>query len=68
MLFQMLLNVKEWLRRLEGRQEKGQGLLEYALIILLIVIIVIIALSPLGQQIRDIFLDITTAITSNTTP
>ena len=66
MLSQLLLHVKEWLRKVEGHQEKGQGLLEYALIILLIVIIVIIALSPLGQQIRDIFLNITNALISNT--
>ena len=62
----MFLMVKEWLRRFEEQQEKGQGLLEYALIILLIVIIVILALSPLGQQIRDIFVDITNALVSNT--
>ena len=65
MLSQLLIHVKDWLMRLEGREE-GQGLLEYALIILLIIIIVIIALSPLGQQIRDIFVSITDAITGNT--
>ena len=65
MLAQLLIHLKDWLKRFEDREE-GQGLLEYALIILLIIIIVIIALSPLGQQIRDIFTDITNAITSNT--
>lgn len=35
--------------------EKGQGLIEYALILVLIAIVVIVALSLLGPQIRDIF-------------
>jgi len=51
----MLFFIREWLRRFEGRKEKGQGLLEYALIMLLIVIIVIAALSPIGDRIKAIF-------------
>ncbi|HUM64151.1 MAG TPA: Flp family type IVb pilin [Anaerolineaceae bacterium] len=36
-------------------KEKGQGLVEYALIIVLIAIVVIAALSLLGPQIGNVF-------------
>lgn len=39
--------------------EKGQGLVEYALIIVLIAIVVIIALTALGGQIGNVFNKIT---------
>ena len=55
----MLHTIMEYLKSLEARDEQGQGLLEYALIILLIVIVVIVALSPLGAQIANIFTTIT---------
>ena len=40
--------------------EKGQGLVEYALILVLIAIVVIAALSLLGPQIANIFNKIST--------
>lgn len=40
-------------------KEKGQGLVEYALIIALIAIVVIVALGLLGDQIDAIFRSIT---------
>jgi len=51
MLFQMMLKAKDWL---EGRQE-GQGLVEYALIILLIAVVVIVVLIALGEQVEAVF-------------
>ena len=36
-------------------KEKGQGLVEYALILVLIAIVVIVALTLLGPQIGNIF-------------
>jgi len=39
-------------------KEKGQGLVEYALILVLIAIVVIAALSLLGPQIGNIFSEI----------
>lgn len=41
-------------------KEKGQGLVEYALILVLIAIVVIVALSLLGPQIGNIFSEIST--------
>ncbi len=40
------------------RSERGQGLVEYALILILVGIVVIIVLTTAGQKIRDIFCDV----------
>ncbi len=42
------------------RREEGQGLTEYALILFLIVLVVVAAVTVLGQQLNDIFAQITT--------
>ncbi len=44
------------------RREEGQGLVEYALIIVLVAIVIIGALSLLGEEIEDVFQDITTEL------
>jgi len=43
-------------------KEKGQGLVEYALIIVLIAIVVIAGLSILGPEINAVFSDIVDAL------
>jgi len=43
-------------------QEKGQGLVEYALILVLIAILVIAALTLLGGQITNVFSQITSGL------
>jgi pilus assembly protein Flp/PilA len=45
-------------------KEKGQGLVEYALILVLVAVVVIAALTLLGPTIRDIFTSINTGLTS----
>lgn len=37
------------------RDEEGQGLAEYALILVLIAVVVIVALEPLGNKIKAVF-------------
>jgi pilus assembly protein Flp/PilA len=39
-------------------KEEGQGLVEYALIIVLVAIVVIVALTALGSNITDVFTNI----------
>ena len=51
-----LLQAWLWLR------EKGQGLVEYALILVLIAVVVIIILSLLGEQVSTVFSSITSAL------
>ncbi|MBN1179913.1 MAG: pilus assembly protein [Anaerolineae bacterium] len=43
-------------------REEGQGLVEYALIIVLVAIVVIVALTALGPIIENVFLEIGTAL------
>lgn len=43
-------------------KEKGQGMVEYALILVLIAIVVIIILTLLGGQVSTVFSSITSAL------
>lgn len=45
-------------------REEGQGLVEYALILVLVAVVVIVALSLLGPTISDIFTGINGALVS----
>jgi pilus assembly protein Flp/PilA len=45
-----------------AKKEKGQGLIEYALIIVLVSIVVIVVLALLGPAISDIFQQIINTI------
>ena len=60
----MLYQASFWLKNFLGKfsREEGQGLVEYALILVLIAIVVIAALSLTGTSITEIFNDITTAL------
>jgi pilus assembly protein Flp/PilA len=46
-------------------KEKGQGLVEYALILVLVAIVVIVVLALLGPAISNIFQAIIDALTTN---
>ena len=46
----------------QNLHEKGQGLVEYALILVLVAIVVIAALTLLGPSIGNMFSDINTSI------
>ena len=43
-------------------REEGQGLVEYALILVLIAIAVIVLLTLLGNTVKDVFSDIASAL------
>lgn len=43
-------------------KEKGQGLVEYALILVLVAVVVIVVLALLGPAIRNVFQTVVTAI------
>ena len=46
------------------RDEEGQGLVEYALILVLVSLAVVIALTAVGGQINSVFNDIVTALSA----
>lgn len=58
MLMQKVLWFKLWLESLWSNEE-GQGLVEYALILVLIAIAVIVTLQALGGQVEEVFNEIT---------
>ena len=58
----MFTLIRDFLYNMMEREDEGQGLVEYAIIIALIVIVVIVALSPLGEQIAAVFTEITTEL------
>ena len=53
-----------WLKNFLGKfsREEGQGLVEYALILVLIALVVIVALKATGTKVSDVFNLITTAL------
>ena len=46
-------------------REEGQGLVEYALILVLVAIVVIVVLGLLGDQVSSVFTSVTDALTPN---
>ncbi len=46
-------------------REEGQGLVEYALILVLVAIVVIVVLGLLGDQVSAVFTSVTDALTPN---
>jgi pilus assembly protein Flp/PilA len=47
------------------RWQRGQGMVEYALILVLVAIVVIVALGALGGQINAVFTHITATLKNN---
>ncbi len=62
MLFQLYVQAKEWFKSMGVQEEEGQGLVEYALIVLLVSIAVILVLGLLGDQIDAVFTTITNTL------
>lgn len=56
------MNRKEVTNMLFAPKEKGQGLVEYALILVLVAVVVIVILALLGPAIGNIFSNIVRAI------
>jgi pilus assembly protein Flp/PilA len=55
----------DWLRAAYRRDdERGQGMVEYALILVLIAIVVIVALQVAGQQVNNVFSNVNNGLAS----
>ena len=57
-------NIVWKLRGLATRQE-GQGMVEYALILVLVSIVVIVVLLTMGKQIENVFSNVVTALSGS---
>jgi pilus assembly protein Flp/PilA len=51
-----------WRLRLAGSRQEGQGMVEYALILVLISIVVIIVLVTMGSQVHNVFVNVAKAL------
>ena len=58
----MLFALKELFVRLEGKKEKGQTLIEYALIAVLIAVVAIVVLALVGDELNAVFSDIVSTL------
>ena len=62
MLYQAFFLVQNFLSKFDASKEKGQGLVEYALILVFISIVVIVILGAVGTQLNVIFTQIRDAL------
>jgi pilus assembly protein Flp/PilA len=51
-----------WRNRILGRKQLGQGMVEYALILVLVSIVVIVILLTMGNQIQNVFSNVVAAL------
>jgi pilus assembly protein Flp/PilA len=56
------LRVSEFVTRQFERDEEGQGMVEYALILVLIAIVVIVILSTVGKRVNNVFSNISNGL------
>jgi pilus assembly protein Flp/PilA len=57
-----VIPTKEVMRTLRKRLESGQGMVEYALILVLVSIVVIVILLTMGNQILNVFSNVVAAL------
>ena len=55
MLTSLMVQANMFLKTVVTRKQKGQGLIEYALIVLLIAIAVLVTLGLVGGQVQSVF-------------
>ena len=51
-------------RKTDSEDQKGQGMVEYALILVLIAIVVIVILTLVGKQVNNVFSNISSSLGS----
>jgi pilus assembly protein Flp/PilA len=63
MLTDLFFRFRESVRRvLEHDDEDGQGMVEYALILVLIAVVVIVVLTTVGKQVKNVFSNVSTGL------
>jgi pilus assembly protein Flp/PilA len=56
--------IADWLHAARGRDddERGQGMVEYALILVLIAVVVIVILQVVGNQVNNVFSNVSNGL------
>lgn len=62
MLSNLYLRLRESLTPKRGDDEEGQGMVEYALILVLIAIVVIVILTVVGNQVKNVFSNVSSGL------
>jgi pilus assembly protein Flp/PilA len=58
----MLARIRQQLSQQRHDDEKGQGMVEYALILVLIAVVVIVILTVVGQQVNNVFSNVSSGL------
>ena len=61
MLTSLITGLRERIASLRHREE-GQGMVEYALILVLIAVVVIVIVSTVGQQVNNVFSNVSSGL------
>jgi pilus assembly protein Flp/PilA len=64
MLSDLYLRLRELMASKRRKDEEGQGMVEYALILVLIAIVVIVILQVVGHQVNNVFSNISNGLSS----
>ena len=62
MLSDLYIRLREFMARKVQKDEEGQGMVEYALILVLIAIVVIVILQVVGKQVNNVFSNISNGL------
>jgi pilus assembly protein Flp/PilA len=62
MVSELYLRLTEFIARKRETSEEGQGMVEYALILVLIAIVVIVIITVLGKQVNNVFSNISNGL------
>lgn len=62
MLSDLYIRLREFMAAKLQRDEEGQGMVEYALILVLIAIVVIVILQVVGKQVNNVFSNISNGL------
>jgi pilus assembly protein Flp/PilA len=58
----LLLRCREAAHRAVSRDEEGQGMVEYALILMLVAVVVIVVLTTVGKEAKNVFSNISSGL------
>lgn len=62
MLSNLYLQIREFIVRKQEEAQEGQGMVEYALILVLIAVVVIVILQTVGKQVNNVFSNVSSGL------